>query len=66
MNEQELKKLQQELEELRIKDQKVKDRTKKYGERSRVKNLLLVKKCEEMNITVSNQEIDDYIKNMKK
>lgn len=66
MNEQELKKLQHELEELRLKDQKVKDRTKKYGERSRVKNLLLIKKCEENGITVSNQEIDDYIKNMKK
>jgi hypothetical protein len=61
-----MKKMMEELKELREKDQKSKDRTKKYAERSRVKNILLAKKCEQAKIFVTDQEIDEYIKNMKK
>ena len=49
--------------EEREKYKKVVDRSKKYSERKRVKDLLLVKKAVATGITVTSTEIDDYIAN---
>jgi hypothetical protein len=41
------------------------ERSKKYSERSRVKNLLLARKAIEKGLSVSENEIDEYLKTKK-
>jgi hypothetical protein len=57
MTEQEIKKMMEDLEALRVKDQKAKDRTKKYGEKQRAKTKLLVEKAIAAGIVVTEEEI---------
>lgn len=62
MNQKEQDALLAELAKLRANEMKAKQRS----ERLRVKNTLMVQKAVAAKITVSDEEIDAYIKNMKK
>ena len=41
--------------------EKNKEKSKMWSERARVRNLLLARKAKEMGITVTDDEIDDYL-----
>lgn len=46
--------------------EKMIERSKKYAERSRVRSMLIVAKAKKSGIVVTEREVDDYIKQMKK
>ena len=60
-NDVDVKKMMDELKRLREKEEKAKDRTRKYGERSRIRSKLFMDKAKAAGITVTDEEIDQEL-----
>jgi hypothetical protein len=62
MTDEQVAKAMQELEALKAKDAKARERTKSYGEKQRAKTRVLLRKAAEAGIEVTEEEIEEEMK----